>query len=631
MDDNKTNERLFQEFPPVTTEAWEEKIKADLKGADYAKKLIWNTDEGLKVNPYYRSEDLEGLEYLRTNPGQVPFVRGIRETDNNWIVRQDIHTENIDEANAIARDAVARGAMSLGLCAKGIVTHKEMNILLNGIDVTKTGINFIASRSYPLTLELFIYELNHRNVDRNKIEGSLNFDAAGYLLLHGDFYQSRQSNFDEAAYLVNTVDKHVANFKAININGSFFTDSGSTLVQELAFSLASANEYLYELTQRGISIDMITPKIQFTFGVGSSYFMEIARLRAARLLWARIVERYSPSKTESMKMFIHCVTSTWNKTIFDPYVNMLRTTTEGMSAAIGNTDSLTIQPFDITFRDDDEFSRRIARNQQLIIKEEAYLNKVADPSAGSYFIENLTHSIASHAWDLFRDIEEKGGFIDCIKTGFIQDEISASANKKDMDIAQRKTVIIGTNQYSNLSETMLQEIKKNMDMKVPETPSTYKKLKRYRGSEAFEKLRLSIEQDVSSGGIRPTVFLLTIGNFGMRKARATFATNFFGCAGFSIIDSPGFKSPADGIKAALDSKANFVVICSSDEEYATAGPEIVRGIKSVSPEVKVIIAGYPKDIIETLKSEGVDDFIHVRSNVLETLMRLRSMQDDLVK
>ncbi len=624
MDENKTNDRLFEEFPPVSAGAWEEKIKADLKGADFDKKLMWNTDEGFKVRPYYRSEDLRGLEYLNTIPAGNPYVRGVRKTDNRWIIRQDILSENPEEANAIARDAVMKGADAIGLCAKTIATHKEMNRLLEGIDISKTGIHFISSRSYPLTLELFIYELNHRGIDGKTIQGSLNFDSSGYLILHGDFYQSKQSNFDEAAYLLNTIEKHLKNFRAININGQFFADAGSTIVQEVAFSLSSANDYLYELTKKGISIDLLTPKMQFTFSVGSNYFMEIAKLRAARLLWSRVVEQYSPARSESGKMFIHSVTSTRNKTIFDPYVNMLRTTTEGMSAAIGNADSITIQPFDTTFREDDEFSRRIARNQQLILKEEVYLDKVVDPSAGSYYIENLTHSIASHAWDLFKKVEEKGGFIEGVKTGFIQDEIATACEKKDLDIALRKTVMIGTNQYPNLLENMISEIKKEVTVKTDDSVSTYKKIKRHRGTEAFEQLRLSTEQEVADGAKKPAVFLLTIGNLAMRKARATFATNFFGCAGFAIIDNPGFKTAGEGIAAALKSKAGYVVICSSDEEYATIGPEIVSGIKSIQPAVKVIIAGNPKEILDSLKSAGVDDFIHVRSNVLETIKKLKS-------
>ena len=618
MDIKENNNKLFNEFPPVSTTEWEDKIKADLKGADYEKKLIWKTDEGFPVRPYYRAENLQGLNYLETLPGEAPFVRGVRKDNNNWIIRQDISTENVEEANRIAIDAIKKGANAIGFKVKEITTHKQMNRLLANIDVAKTGINFISSRSYPLTLELFIYEMGHRGLDGKNISGSMNFDANSYLLIHGDFYNSRESNLEEAEYLLQTLNKKLPDFRAITINGNLFSDSGATNVQELAFSLASANEYLVDFINKGFSVDAIAPKLMFSFGIGSNYFMEIAKLRAARLLWATLVEQYKPQSPASLKMFIHSTTSRWNKTIYDPYVNMLRTTTEGMSAVLGNADSITVLPFDSSYKEESDFSRRIARNQQLILKEEAYLDKIADPSSGSYYIENLTHSIASHAWDKFRAIEEKGGFIECIKTGSIQDEIAETCHKKELDIVQRKTTILGTNQYPNLEENMVDEIKTQPDQKN-DLPSKYKKIKMYRGPEVFENIRLATEKHVRSGNKKPEVFLLPIGNLAMRKARAAFATNFFGCAGYKITDNPGFDAIEDGLAAVAKSSPDMVVICSSDEEYATLTGPLAEGIKKLKPAIQVIVAGFPKEILDALKAAGVDEFIHMRSNVLETL------------
>jgi methylmalonyl-CoA mutase len=614
--------KLFPEFPPVSTSQWEEKINADLKGGDYEKKLIWKTDEGISVKPYYRSEDLDGLEYLSVLPGEIPFVRGVKKGKNDWIIRQDVYTEDITEANRIALDAVSRGAGAVGLNARGITSHKQMQQLLNGIDITTTGINFISSRSFPLTLELFIYELAHRGLEGVKIEGSLNFDAIGFLLLHGNFYQSMQSNMDEAEYLIRTIVKRLPGFHAITVNGHLFQNAGATLVQELAFSLASGNEYMADLTSKGLPTGTLAESIRFSFGIGSNYFMEIAKLRAARLLWATIVEQYKPENPESARMFIHSTTSLWNKSVYDPYVNLLRTTTEGMSAAIGNTDSMSVLPFDFPYKDESEISRRIARNQQLILKEEANLDKIIDPAAGSYYIESLTNSIAMHAWDLFKLIEDKGGLIECIKSGFIQDEIEKSCRKKDMDIAQRKIVILGTNQYANPLESVSANIEKPQETLNEELP-VYKKLHIYRGARAFEEVRLATENAVANGKKKPSVFLLTIGNAGMRKARATFATNFFGCAGYEILDNAGFKTVEDGVRAALDSKAEIIVLCSSDEEYAAIAPAACKAIRSENKTTMILVAGYPKDLVETLKSEGVDDFIHVRTNVLEFLVNLQ--------
>ena len=622
MEKKDQDKKLFSEFSPVSTSKWEEKIRTDLKGADYQKKLIWKTDEGINVKPYYRAEDLEGLEYLSALPGEKPFVRGVKKDKNDWIIRQDIYTEDIAEANRIALDAVSRGAGAVGLNVKVVTSHKQMQQLLQGIDITKTGINFMSSRSYPLTLELFIYEIAHRDLEGTRIEGSLNFDAISYLLLHGDFYQSKQGNLDEAEYLIQTIRKRLPGFRTITINGHLFNNAGATLVQELAFSLASGNEYMADLTSKGLPADTVAASLQFSFGIGSNYFMEIAKLRAARLLWTAIVEQYRPENQESSRMFIHSTTSLWNKTVYDPYVNLLRTTTEGMSAAIGNTDSMSILPFDFPYKDESEISRRIARNQQLILKEEAYLDKIVDPAAGSYYIESLTHSIAMHAWELFQLIEEKGGLIECIKTGFIQDEIERSCRKKDMDIAQHKIMILGTNQYANPLESMLQSIEKP-HISPNDEPSVYKKLRIYRGAHAFEEVRLATENAIVHGKKKPSVFLLTIGNPAMQKVRATFATNFFGCAGYEIIDIASFKAVEKGVKAALDSKAEIVVLCSSDEEYATIATAACSGIKLQNKEVMILVAGYPEGIVEMLKSNGIDDFIHVRTNVLEFLVNLQ--------
>ncbi len=615
--------KLFSGFSPISTDLWEEKIVTDLKGADYNKKLIWKTDEGFNVKPYYRVEDLKGLEYLNALPGASPFVRGLRTQNNNWVVRQDFYTTDINETNKLAKEAVSKGASALGLKANEISTLKQISELLAGIDFNTTGINFISSQSYPLTLELFLFEVNHRGDAGEKIFGSVNFDPISYLLLNGDFYVNWIHNLEEAEYILKNIRKKLPHFKAITINGHYFQNAGSSLVQELAFSLASANEYLAGLTDKGLSVDDVAPFMQFSLGIGSNYFMEIAKLRAARLLWTRMVEQYHPVSEESLRLFIHSTTALWNKSIYDPYVNMLRTTTEGMSAAIGNADSIGILPFDIPFKHSDEFSRRIALNQQLVFKEESYLDKVIDPSAGSYYIENLTHTIAHNAWNLFKEVESRGGMIECIKAGFIQDEIEKMRKQKEIDIEQRKIVILGTNQFPNLQETMFDKIQLPAETQAASSPS-FKKLTSFRSARAFEEIRLATERFVKNGNKRPGVFLFNIGNLAMLRARAGFTTNFFGCAGYEIFDNQGFSTIDEGIIAALQSKAEIVVICSSDEEYIVIVPEITHKIKEANHKIGILVAGYPKDYIETFQLAGVDDFIHLRSNLMATLQNSQS-------
>jgi methylmalonyl-CoA mutase len=619
MNENENPNKLFDEFPPVTGMEWESKVIADLKGADYAKKLIWKTAEGFDVKPYYRSEDLKGLEYLDVPPGIPPFIRGVNTKANQWLVRQDIPETDVEAANRKALDALSKGADAIGFNALEVTTHKQIHQLLDGIDLARTPVHFVHSRSYPLTLELFLYELSHREMTGEQVRGSLNFDFLSYLLLHGDFYITRENNLEEASYLLNTIQKKLPGFRAVTVNGHYFQDSGSTLVQELAFSLAAGNEYLSILTSRGFDADFIAQKMAFTFSIGSSYFMEIAKLRAARLLWAKIVEQYHPSDERSRKMFIHSQTALWNKTLYDPYVNLLRTTTEGMSAILGCTDSLTILPFDIAYRSSGDFPERIARNQQLVMKEESYLDKIVDPGAGSYYIETLTDSIATHAWNLFLEVEDRGGLVDCVKSGFVQHAVEESARQKEDDIARRKLVLLGTNQYPNTGEQMLE---KEVPEGAPGTPhtSTYPQIKPLRIARRFEELRLSTEKYVAAGHKRPAVFLFTFGNLAMLRARAGFTTNFFGCAGYEIIDNAGFENPADGIKACLDSGAEIAVLCSSDEEYPLMTEAICSGLRKGNPGVIITMAGYPKETMERLKAFGIEEFIHVRSNLLETLV-----------
>ena len=622
--DELSKSKLFSEFAPVSTEKWEEIINKDLKGADYDKRLIWKTTEGFNVRPYYRAEDLENIEYLKTNPNEFPFTRGNKKDNNNWDIRQDIETENILEANKIALDAISKGANSIGFKAKNIANSNDMTAILSEIDLTKISINFNFTKSYTLIFDLFSKEVERQNIDLSEVRGSLNFDPISFLLLNGNFYNSKENNFEEALYLLK--NSKLPNFKLITINGQFIHNSGASIVQELGFSLASANEYVSQLLNKGLSIDEITPKIQFSFAVGSNYFLEIAKLRAARVLWANIVEQYSPKNKEYLKININTTTSFWNKSIYDPYVNMLRTTTEAMSAAIGGSDSITVQPFDITYKNPDEISRRIARNTQTILKSESYFDKIVDPSAGSYYIETLTNSIAEASWKLFQLVEEKDGIIEAVLKNFVQDEIEKTCQQRNMDIAMRKQVILGTNQYPNLNEMMIDKIDSAFQKDNTQTkPQIAKKISIYRASEEFEKIRLEVETSVKSGNKVPKVFLYTTGNLAMRKARATFSTNFFGCAGYNVKEFGGYSSFDESKNDLTNFNPNIVVICASDEDYALVGCDLIKEVKKLLPNSKVVIAGNPTEIISQLKEAGTDDFIHVRSNVLETLKKFNSL------
>lgn len=605
-----TDEKLFSEFDPIPTEKWEEVIQRDLKGADYERKLVWRTDEGFKVRPYYRAEDLKDIDYLNALPNEFPFTRGTKADNNAWEIVQNVKEKNAKKANEIALASINGGATTIAFNCKEIQNESDLATLLSGIDLTKVGVQFLHSKDYMTLIENFIKYLDTNKIDKSQVKGSTGFDAIAYCLREGKFYFSQDADMRKAVDLVKMTE-NMPKFKAVNVQGILMHNGGATIVQELGYVLGIANEYLAFATANGLTIDQIAGKMELTLSISSNYFMEIAKLRAIRLLWATMVSQYQPKNVESCKIRINSVASCWNKTIFDPYVNMLRTTTEGMSASLGGADSITLQPFDVAFKGDDDFSRRISRNVQIILKEESYFDKTVDPAAGSYYIENLTDSIAEHAWKLFQSVEAEGGITQMILDGKIKTAIEESCQKRNMDIATRKYILLGTNQFPNIKETMLEKIEV-----MPEEKRAG--LQTYRGAVAFEELRLETERYAAKNG-RPKVFLMKVGNLAMRQARSGFATNFFGCAGYEIIEPAGFDSIAEGIEAAKAVKADIIVVCSSDEEYATLGVEAAKAAKAAG--FIFIVAGNPTESIDALKAAGADDFIHVRTNVLECLKR----------
>ena len=449
---------LSAEFPPISTAAWQAAIVADLKGADYEKRLVWRTDEGLKVKPYYRSEDLAGLEnQTDLAPNQYPFTRG---AGAGWTIAQNV---------TIAADAV---------------------------------------------------------------------------------------------------------------RGDQLHDRGATAVQELAYALAEGVDALTALAESGLTAIDAAPRIQFVFGVGSNYFFEIAKLRAARLLWSQAVSAFGVTEGEASRMRIHSVTALENKSICDPWTNLLRCTTEALSAILGGCDALTVRSF--------HFPERLAENIQLVLKEEAHLGKVGDPAGGSYYIESLTASLAKEAWKLFQQVEAEGGYAAAKTSGAIESALKQSRDAQAKAVSSRRRALVGVNNYPNLNEKIAGS----------EEPSTG------RLAEPFEKLRLRTERFAAKTGRTPKVLLLTHGDLKMRMARAQFCQNYIGCAGFEIVESPDYA----GTDAAI------VVLCSSDPEYLALAQEVCAKVK-----VPVMVAGNPKDQIEALQQAGVTGFVHVMANAVDTL------------
>lgn len=610
MADSK--EKLFSDFSPVSTEQWMEKVTADLKGADFEKKLVWRTNEGFKVKPFYRMEDLEGLKTTNALPGEFPYLRGTKKNNNEWFVRQEIKVECPAEANAKALDILNKGVDSLSFRIKAKELSAEyIETLLKDICAECVELNFSTCQGHVVELAgLLVAYFRKKGYDLTKLQGSINYDYFNKMLAKG---KEKGDMAATAKALIEAVSA-LPEYRVLNVNALTLNNAGAYIYQELGYALAWGNEYMSSLTDAGLPAAQVARRIKFNFGISSNYFLEIAKFRAARMLWANIVASYDAEDKCAAKMRVHAETSTFNLTLFDAHVNLLRTQTEAMSAALAGVDSMTVVPFDKTYAVPDEFSERLARNQQLLLKEESHFDKVIDPAAGSYYIENLTVAIAKQAWDLFLAVEEDGGFYASVKLGKVQAAVNESNTARHAAVAKRKEILLGTNQFPNFNE-------KAGDKKPLEATcccgghNTCEKdvpsLNFDRAASEFEALRLETE----ASGKRPKAFMLTIGNLAMRQARAQYSCNFLACAGYEVVDNLGFPTVEEGVEAAMAANADIVVLCSSDDEYAEYA---VPAFKALNGRAMFIVAGAPA-CMDELKAAGIENFIHVRVNVLETL------------
>lgn len=625
MAENK--EKLFSQFPPVSYETWKAKVDADLKGVPFEKKLVWRTNEGFSVQPMYRREDIADLKTTGSLPGEFPYVRGTRD-NNHWLTRQDILAEDPAEANRQALDVLGKGVNSLGFKVKD-PSKATIETLLKGIDVKAVELNFNTCPRKALDLAKALMEYLTAHNLCEAFRGSINFDPLKRAFRHGAEIVAK-AVAAEAVELLDIVEK-APGLRCLAVNSEVLNNAGCFIFQELGYALSWGAQWMTLLTEAGVKPSVVANRIKFNMGVSSNYFMELAKFRAARMLWAQIADKYQPIEKADCKMALHATTSRFNQTLYDAHVNLLRSQTEAMSAALAGVDSLTVTPFDTPYKTPDDFSERIARNQQFLLKEESHLDKVADPAGGSYYVETLTVSLAREAWKLFLDVEEKGGFFACINSGDVQRAVNESAAKRHNDMARRKEILLGSNQFPNFNEFAADKIQAGSSAAVEEddvkgTPQAAhcccgggdhcatdaeRALNTRRLASDFELLRLSTE----AASNRPKVFMLTIGNLAMRLARAQFSSNFFGCAGYEIIDNIGFDTVEAGIKAAMEKEADIVVLCSSDDEYATFAPE---AFKLLDGRAEFVVAGAPA-CTDDLKALGINNFIHVKSDVLRTL------------
>ncbi len=610
--------KLFTDFPDISTNDWEEKIKADLKGADYRKKLIWKTDENIEVKPFYRSEDLASLDYLK-NLGNL---KEKNSRPNGWNICQDIWLkEGPEEANRRIKIALEGDAQAIRihLDEDRPPDPSSVALLMKDLSPARTAWIFKASLAADRLFESLEGWRKDKDENPASLNGCLGADPLGRMTITG----IPVASMENLGRLAKEVLKVSPGLKLIDLNGALIQDAGGNLVEELAFSLSMAVDYLDVLTQSGVEPEKALRLFHWSLASGPNYFMEIAKLRAARILWSKLCEAYRADPVRA-RVTLHSSSSMWNLTLYDPHTNILRGTTEAMSSVLGGADMVSVLPFDYLFGKTTEFSERIARNVQIILREESYFGRVADPAAGSYYVENLTGSLASGAWELFQETEQKGGYRKAFESGWIREKVMASREKKLERVLTGRQKIVGTNAYPNYQELVLKHLGDTEQKSAHETtvnaPAVTPPpgLHPFRPASLFEEIRLETERSAK----RPRVLLFKYGNPGWSSARATFSGNFFACAGYEIIDQLPFKTVEEGIEIARKSAPDVVVLCSADDTYGELAPRVQEELEGKS---LVVVAGQPDESMEALRQAGVQHFIHMRTNLMESLRKFNEI------
>lgn len=619
MGNNQNQFFLLSDFPPISTEEWKKKIQEDLKGESF-EKLIWEAPGKLKIDPFYRLEDLKNIEGLDNIP--IIISKSGKKRSNKWIIQQNIKISDFKKANDAALDALKHGAS--GICfilqEKHKVSSADLDSLFRNLSFKDLSLSFQSSGNERNILDYFITNILSTDIFPEGLILSLNFDPLGHFASTGNFYSSETEDFNTCLDLINRSSDINPLVKVISINSHIFHNAGATAVQELALSLATLSEYLYHFKKKGIGIEKIKGAFRFNMAAGPLYFIEIAKFRVARLLFTQVLKAWGASDDISESIFIHAINSGLNQTIFNPYMNILRGTTEAMSAILGGADSLTIIPSGHIFNANPELEERIYRNIQLILKEEASFNKVIDPAAGSWYIETITNILAEEAWKLFLDIENKGGFIKSFKSSYIQKMINEAASEQRKNVSTRKCGLTGINIYPDPAENPeIDSLKDTLDAETKKSGNIIAEaLPKYRVSTKLENLRI---RALKMKNARPAVFLLGYGDPKFSASRGVFITDFFACAGYKILPLRYFSDIEEGIKAALKASASIVVLCSSDDQYEIIAPEAANMLEN---KAILVIAGYPESA-DQLKSLGIEHFIHINSDLYEEIEKFHDL------
>ena len=685
----------LDEFTPPTYDEWKQACIELLKGAPFEKKMYTKTYEGITFDPMYFRATTEEILPKQSYPGMGDFLRGATPNgyvNNAWGIAQacdetlpeennELLKHEVDKGSSIynikldsaTRDSLdARQAEKVGDNGVSLTTLEDVEKLLAGLKLNEVPLYIYAGESSAPLTALVIAAIKKSGGDISKLRGVIGADPIGAMVLKGKLSQSLDKIFDEQAAVAKFAVKNCPALKTFMVRSDVYSNGGANDVQELAYSLATAVTYLRAMLERGLTIDEAAEQIMFGVSMGANFFMQISKLRAIRPIWAQIVKAFGGSE-EVQHIHLHARPAKFFMTVYDPYVNLLRGTSQLFSAIAGGVESYESSPFDEPIRKGDEFSRRIARNMQIILREEFGLVQPIDPAGGSWAVETLTKQLKEKIWEEFQAVEGNGGIVAALKEGYPQDKIAEILAARLKAVMGRRDRIVGTNMYPNMLEERLDpraedfaenkkvrtaaienylknvdatDALKKVDANNFETvinaaaegatisdlrgalgtgnSDEVKTIVPHRLAEKFENLRETTEKFKAANNDNVKIFLANMGPIPQHKARADFTTSFLQVGAFEVLGNNGFATVDDAAKAAKESGADAVVICSTDATYPEIVPALAPKLHEVLPNATVYLAGTaPAELVETYKQAGIDDYINIRSNCYQTLVAMQ--------
>jgi methylmalonyl-CoA mutase len=699
---------LATDFPPVGYDQWKAGVVAELKGAPFEKKLVTRAPEGIDVQPLYTAADWPSDGDPSGFPGFMPTTRGSRALGHavgGWDIRQEHLHPDPAEANRAILEDLGHGVTSIqlrldaaactgldgdareaaALCGQdGVMAYSpgDFDLALAGVRLDIAPVSLDAGAAFLPAAALLAALFRQRKLDPASVACAFNADPLGALMSEGQLPVPLDVALAQMADLAAWTAGNYQHATAVEVNTGAYHHAGATSTQDLAFAVATGVEYLRAMTRAGMGVDAAVRQVVFGVSLGCRFLQAIARLRALRSMWAKVVTSAGGSEGAARSTQIRVRTSRRVLTRRDPWVNLLRNTVCCFAGAVGGADSITTAPLDAAIGLSDEFSRHLARNTQTILLEESHLNRVIDPAGGSWFLERLTDQFAEKAWALFQEIEGRGGMIRAANEGWVAGQIRTVEAARERNLATRKQAVTGVSEHPNVSEQPVTRPKPDRvklraeasarlvawrrdhpcDAALPAlarvaadparaqgalteaavkaaeagatlgqisaalagdkgSPAHALPLALHPYAAAYEELRDASDQYTAKTGARPQVFLANMGTPAECIARATYALNFFQAGGFGVVNNDGFKDPDAAAAAFRQSGAKIAVICSTDKKYETVVEATAPRLKAAGART-AILAGNPGANEAKYRTAGVDRFIFMKCEILGTLHEL---------